>query len=140
MLGLHLHALDLPDPWQIGDELELLDAEMLGEADGDNMVAAFQEAQKAAAAAPPKAAPPRAAPPQKAAAPSGTGAKKALSFLESLSQGFASFTTPASQVQPVALVHQEPGWLDGTTGPVPNKVWQRVGSASFRMSVATVPA
>lgn len=41
MLGLHLHELDLPDPWQIGDDLDLLDAELIGEDFGDNMVAAF---------------------------------------------------------------------------------------------------
>lgn len=42
MLGLHL---DLPDPWQIGGDLELLDANLVGADVGDNMVAAFQASQ-----------------------------------------------------------------------------------------------
>lgn len=217
MLGLHLHALDLPDPWSIGEDLELLDAEVLGNlglpgfdaaalvdavtaaavssaeepatsssapsppfdpgAAGRATVdaatqAAIEAAQSQAPSSwsqvpvrpaapvtspPPYRPPPygyglpspgaagkatvdaatqaaieaarRGAPaprPTTPAQPSGGGAKKALSFLESLSQGFASFTSPAQPV-PAGPVYEELSWLDRSTGPVPNKVIAGVG-------------
>lgn len=72
--------------------------------------------------------------PRASSSPSEPGrGQKVLSTLERLSKGFADFVTPGASPAPApapVVLAEEPGWLDGDTGPVPNKVIAGVGAAA----------
>lgn len=143
----------------IARDLELLDAELVGfDAGLDAAALAAAAAKEAAAAAAPAASAPKAlthgiVPPSPGAAgratadaatqaalaaarapakPSGPSAgQKVLSFLEQASEKFAGFFSKKEEpaLAPAPAPFEEPGWLDGQTGPVPNKVIAGVAAA-----------